>query len=49
MMVNIQYLEAMTMKLIASIVLFGTHCICLTNAHRSNRSSLMLYFFNEDS
>ena len=25
------------MKNIDSVALFGTHCICLTNAHRSNR------------
>ena len=36
MMVNILCLEAMRMKIIASIALFGTYCICLTNEHRSN-------------
>ena len=37
MMVNILCLEAMTMKIIASIALFGMYCICLTNAYKSNR------------
>ena len=36
-MVNIPCLEAMTMKIIDSIALFGTNCICSTNVHRSNR------------
>ena len=37
MMVNILYvcLEAMTMKIIAFIALFGTDCICLANVHKS--------------
>ena len=30
-------LEAMTIKIIESIALFGTYCIRLTNLHRSNR------------
>ena len=29
-------LEAMTMKIIDTIALFGAYCICLTNAHISN-------------
>ena len=29
-------LEAMAMKILDSIALFGTYCICLTNIHRSN-------------
>ena len=37
MMVNIPCLEAMTMKMIDSISLFGMYCICFTNVHRSNR------------
>ena len=37
MMVNILYLEATAMKIIASIALLGTRCICLTNVHRYNR------------
>ena len=31
MIVNIPCLEAMTMKIIDSISLYGTYCICLTN------------------
>ena len=34
---SIPCLEAMTMKMIDSIALFGTYCICLTNIHKSNR------------
>ena len=30
-------LEVMTMKIIYSLPLFVTYCICLTNVHRSNR------------
>ena len=30
-------LKALTKKTIDSIAQFGTHCICLTNVHRSNR------------
>ena len=37
MKLKILCLETMTMKIIASIALFGTYCICLTNVHRSNR------------
>lgn len=36
MMVNIPCLKAMMMKIIYSIALFETYCICLTNVHRSN-------------
>ena len=34
MMVNILCLEAIAMKIIASIALLGAQCICLTNVHR---------------
>ena len=37
MMVKILCLEAIAMKIIASIALFGAKCICLTNVHRYNR------------
>ena len=33
MIVNIPCLEAMTMKIIDSISLYGTYCICLANVH----------------
>ena len=33
-MVNILCLEAIAMKIIASVALFGAKCICLTNVHR---------------
>ena len=36
-MVNVPYLEAMPMKKIGSIALFGTCCIYLTNALGSGR------------
>ena len=38
MMVNILCLEAIAMKMIASIALLGAQCICLTNVHRYNRN-----------
>ena len=37
MMVKILCLEAIAMKIIASIALLGAYCICLTNVHRYNR------------
>ena len=37
MMVKILCLEAIAMKIIASIALLGAKCICLTNVHRYNR------------
>ena len=37
MIVNITFLEAMTLKITDSIALFGTYCISLANAHSSNR------------
>ena len=36
MIVNIPYLEAMTIKKIDSIALFGIYCIGLPNVHRCN-------------
>ena len=40
MMVKILCLEAIAMKMIASIALLGALCICLTNEHRYNRYEL---------
>ena len=37
MMVNILCLEAIEIKIIASVALFGALCICLTNVPRYNR------------
>ena len=37
MMVNILCLQAIAMKIIASIAHLGAQCICLTNVHRFNR------------
>ena len=36
MIVDIPCLEAMTMKIIDSIALFGMYYICLSNIHKSN-------------
>ena len=37
MMVNILCLEAIAMKIIASVAPLETLCICLTHVHRYNR------------
>ena len=34
---NILCLEAIAMKIIASVALLGALCICLTNVHRYHR------------
>ena len=39
-MANILCLEAIAMKIIASIALFGAKCVCLTNVHTYNRYAL---------
>ena len=36
--------EVEAMKIIDSIALFGTYCICLTNVHRSNRYEKVIKF-----